>query len=86
MPANLGGTTGLILVIIVLVLFAAPKLPQIAKSIAQSMTIFKKEIRAGSDTPSSEKLEDDGVEHNRLDRDRLDSDKATTVDEKNQKN
>lgn len=48
---NLGGTTGLILVIIVLVIFAAPKLPQMAKSVAQSMNIFKSEInsnKAGS--------------------------------------
>lgn len=46
MPAHLGGWTGLLLVVIVLVLFAAPKLPQIAKSVAQSMTIFKNEIRS----------------------------------------
>ncbi|AWB89148.1 twin-arginine translocase TatA/TatE family subunit [Salinibacterium hongtaonis] len=44
MPANLGGWTGLLLVLIVLVLFAAPKLPSIAKSVAQSMNIFKSEM------------------------------------------
>lgn len=45
MPANLGGWTGLILLLVVLLLFAAPKLPQLARSLGQSMTIFKKEIR-----------------------------------------
>lgn len=43
---NLGGATGLILVVIVLVIFAAPKLPQMAKSVAQSMNIFKSEIKS----------------------------------------
>ena len=45
MPANLGGVTGLILLLVILLLFAAPKLPQLAKSLGQSMTIFKKEIK-----------------------------------------
>lgn len=58
MPAHLGGWTGLILVIIVLVLFAAPKLPQITKSVAQSMNIFKKEIR-GNSTDAAENSADD---------------------------
>lgn len=45
MPANLGGWTGLILLLVVILLFAAPKLPQLARSLGQSMTIFKKEIK-----------------------------------------
>lgn len=45
MPANLGGWTGLILLLVVILLFAAPKLPQLARSVGQSMTIFKKEIK-----------------------------------------
>ena len=45
MPANLGGWTGLILLLVVILLFAATKLPQLARSLGQSMTIFKKEIR-----------------------------------------
>ena len=49
MPANLGGLTGLILLLVILLLFAAPKLPQLAKSLGQSMTIFKKEVKAGKD-------------------------------------
>ena len=46
MPANLGGWTGLILILVVILLFAAPKLPGLARSLGQSMTIFKKEVRA----------------------------------------
>ena len=46
---QLSGWTGLILLLVILLLFAAPKLPQLAKSLGQSMTIFKKEIKAGKD-------------------------------------
>lgn len=46
---QLSGWTGLILLLVVLLLFAAPKLPQLAKSLGQSMTIFKKEIKAGKE-------------------------------------
>ena len=49
MPANLGGWTGLILLLVVILLFAAPKLPQLARSLGQSMTIFKKEIKNKDD-------------------------------------
>ncbi|MFP5290091.1 MAG: twin-arginine translocase TatA/TatE family subunit [Actinomycetes bacterium] len=69
MPANLGGWTGLILLLVVILLFAAPKLPQLAKSLGQSATIFKKEIRkkdddepttpaAGSTTPATGEASD----------------------------
>ncbi|MCW4384477.1 twin-arginine translocase TatA/TatE family subunit [Salinibacterium sp. SYSU T00001] len=50
---NLGGWTGLILVLIVLVVFAAPKLPQMAKSVAQSMNIFKNEMKSNRADESS---------------------------------
>jgi sec-independent protein translocase protein TatA len=53
MPANLGGWTGLLLVLIVLVVFAAPKPPQIAKSVAQSMNIFKSEIKSNKGETTS---------------------------------
>lgn len=51
---NLGGWTGLILVLIVLVVFAAPKLPQMAKSVAQSMNIFKSEMNSNKARGSAE--------------------------------
>lgn len=40
-----GGAHFLVLLIIVLLLFAAPKLPSLAKNLGQSMRIFKKEVR-----------------------------------------
>lgn len=43
---NLGGWTGLILIVIVLLLFAAPKLPSLAKNLGQSMRIFKQEMKS----------------------------------------
>ena len=49
MAGNLGGWTGLILLLVVILLFAAPKLPQLARSLGQSMTIFKKEIKSSKD-------------------------------------
>ena len=49
-----------IIVVLALVLFAAPKLPSMARSIGQSMRIFKSEVRemkkdgSSSDTASGE--------------------------------
>jgi sec-independent protein translocase protein TatA len=58
MPANLGGWTGLILLLVVILLFAAPKLPQLARSLGQSMTIFKKEIKnKDEDAPADSSAE-----------------------------
>ena len=41
---NLGGWSFVIILIIVLLLFGAPKLPQLAKSLGESMRIFKGEM------------------------------------------
>jgi len=46
--ANLGSHWWVILIIVVL-LFGAPKLPGLAKSMGQSMRIFKNEIKTGKD-------------------------------------
>jgi sec-independent protein translocase protein TatA len=46
--ANLGSHWWVILIIVVL-LFGAPKLPALAKSMGQSMRIFKNEIKTGKD-------------------------------------
>lgn len=51
---QLSGWTGLILLLVILLLFAAPKLPQLAKSLGQSATIFKKEIKAGKEDDATE--------------------------------
>lgn len=45
MGGNLTGWHGLILLLVVLLLFAAPKLPGLARSLAQSITIFRGEVR-----------------------------------------
>jgi sec-independent protein translocase protein TatA len=50
MSGNLGGWTGLILLVVVLLLFGAPKLPALAKSLGQSLKIFKSEVRPSSDS------------------------------------
>lgn len=47
MAGNLSGWHGLILLVIVLLLFGAPKLPALAKSLGQSLKIFKAEVKPG---------------------------------------
>lgn len=62
MGGNLGGWTFLIIVLAVLLLFAAPKLPQLAKNVAQSLKIFRSEMKnPGEGTgPDSKGSETDG--------------------------
>ncbi|WP_336990959.1 twin-arginine translocase TatA/TatE family subunit [Leucobacter sp. VD1] len=45
MLGNLGGAHLIVILFIVLLLFGAPKLPGLAKSLGQSMRILKKEVR-----------------------------------------
>ncbi|GAA2827292.1 sec-independent protein translocase protein TatA [Leucobacter komagatae] len=52
MIGNMGGPTLIVIVFIVLLLFGAPKLPALAKSLGQSMKILKKEVRSDDDTTS----------------------------------
>lgn len=54
MIGNLSGPTMIIILVIVLLLFGAPKLPGLAKSIGQSMKILKKEVRDDSTDQSAE--------------------------------
>ena len=50
---NLTGWHFLIILVVVLLLFGAPKLPGLARSLGQSMKIFKSEIRSDQpDAPS----------------------------------
>ncbi|MCU1423721.1 MAG: Sec-independent protein translocase TatA, partial [Microbacteriaceae bacterium] len=42
-----------VILIIVVLLFGAPKLPALAKSMGQSMRIFKNEIKNKDDDPAS---------------------------------
>ena len=56
---RLQGWEWIIILAIVLLLWGAPKLPALAKSAAQSMRIFRKEIGKNGDT--SEAKADDGA-------------------------
>lgn len=66
MFANLNGWHAVIIIAVILLLFGAPKIPQLARSLGQSMRILKTEIReepgakAASDAPSAAVA--DGVE------------------------
>ena len=59
MLGNLTGAHLIIILVIVLLLFGAPKLPGLARSIGQSMRIFRSEVKTmkdennGDDTTSS---------------------------------
>jgi sec-independent protein translocase protein TatA len=55
--------TIIILIIIVLLLFGAPKLPGLARSVGQSMRIFKSEVKQMRDeNPSDSDARDEPVE------------------------
>ena len=52
MLANLTGWHFLIILVVVLLLFGAPKLPGLARSLGQSLKIFKSEIKEVRDDPT----------------------------------
>ena len=52
MLGNLSGWHLLIIIAIVLLLFGAPKLPGLARSLGQSMRIFKSEVKQMKDDDS----------------------------------
>ena len=57
MLSNLNGWHLLILILVVLLIFGAPKLPGLARSLGQSMRILRSEVKAmkdddGGDSPS----------------------------------
>lgn len=54
---RLQGWEWIIILAIVLLLWGAPKLPALAKSAAQSMRIFKKEIGKSGEAPEAVKTE-----------------------------
>lgn len=58
MLGNLSGWHFLILAAIILLLFGATKLPGLARSVGQSMKIFKNEIRS-EDTPTKSTTADE---------------------------
>jgi sec-independent protein translocase protein TatA len=60
MGGNLGGWTGLIVIVLIILLFGAPKLPGLARSLGQSLKIFKTEMKPES--KASEEIIDSSVE------------------------
>lgn len=54
---NLSGPTLLVILFIVLLLFGAPKLPALAKSLGQSMKILKKEVTSDGKSGDEEASE-----------------------------
>ncbi|WP_426518873.1 Sec-independent protein translocase subunit TatA [Diaminobutyricibacter sp. McL0618] len=57
MFANLTGWHLLIILAVVLLMFGAPKLPGLAKSVGQSMRIFKSEVRTMKDEATGTEAE-----------------------------
>jgi sec-independent protein translocase protein TatA len=56
MPLNaLGWPHLLIILVVILLLFGAPKLPGLAKSLGQSMRIFRKEVSTMKDEAADDK-------------------------------
>ena len=56
MGSGLTGWTGLIVVVLIILLFGAPKLPGLARSLGQSLKIFKTEMKP--ELPASEDTAD----------------------------
>lgn len=56
MLGNMSGPTLIVIIFIVLLLFGAPKLPALARSLGQSMKILKKEV--GGDDSKTENGDD----------------------------
>ena len=54
MLGNLNGIHLLVLVLVILLLFGAPKLPALARSMGQSMRIFRKEVQTLNAEKSAE--------------------------------
>ncbi|WP_341393130.1 Sec-independent protein translocase subunit TatA [Arthrobacter sp. G119Y2] len=59
---NIQGWQILILVVLALLLFGAPKLPGLARSLGQSLRIFKSEVRQMKDENPSDTAAGDPVE------------------------
>lgn len=67
----------IIILVVILLLFGAPKLPGLAKSLGQSMRIFKGEVKSMKDENNSDKKSEDASDStDRVDRDRADRDRS----------
>lgn len=61
MLSNFSGWHALIILAVILLLFGAPKLPALARSLGQSMKILKNEVR--SDKGERDEAEGDGTQN-----------------------
>ncbi len=59
MFGNLTGWHALIVLVVVVLLFGATKLPALAKSVGQSMKIFKNEMKSGESEDKAKDTSDD---------------------------
>ncbi|GAA1169754.1 MULTISPECIES: Sec-independent protein translocase subunit TatA [Nesterenkonia] len=59
---NITGWQIAIIALLIILLFGAPKLPQLAKSVGQSMRIFKSEVRTMNDESQDKEPEPDADE------------------------
>jgi sec-independent protein translocase protein TatA len=57
MPFGLQGWHLVVILAIILLLFGAPKLPALTRSVAQSMRIFRSELRHNDDEAPADKAE-----------------------------
>ena len=62
MLGNLSGWHLVIILVVILLLFGAPKLPGLARSLGQSMRIFRSEVKTMKDENSSESSADDSAD------------------------
>lgn len=84
---NLGTTEILLILAVVVLLFGAKKLPELARGSGRALRIFKAETKGLKDDDKDElesaEHEPDRLEPDRLDADRLDADEAhDSVDKK----
>jgi len=64
MLSNLSGWHLVILLVVILLLFGAPKLPGLARSLGQSMRIFRSEVKTMKDENSSDSSSDSSADSN----------------------
>lgn len=67
MLGNLSGWHMIIILFVILLLFGAPKLPGLAKSLGQSMRILKKEVRQTADDDAGDAQSTQGQTKNEAD-------------------
>jgi sec-independent protein translocase protein TatA len=59
MLGNLNGWHTVILLAVILLLFGAPRIPALAKSLGQALEIFRSEVKPKADDASANRLDED---------------------------